>query len=320
MSERGKKRVVVTGMGLITPIGSGKEAYWESVSKGRSGVKRVTQLDTSAYRTKIAGIVEDFDPKEFLDAKQVKRMDRFSHFAVAATAMAVEDGALRIDDEAREKVGVILGSAVAGILSHETAAEEHFLRGHRHVKGEGAGMLVLESLEHARGRSARIHGEIIGYGTTCDTSHLTFPNKEQEIRAVRIALADADIEPKEVDYINAHGTGTQANDKTETEVIKDVFGADAYSMPISSTKSMIGHPLGASGAIELITCLLAMEHRFIPPTINYEIPDPECDLDYVPNTGREGEIDIAMSDSFGFGGANAVLIVRKWKGTDDKEE
>ncbi len=421
MSERGKKRVVVTGMGLITPIGSGKEAYWESVSKGRSGVKRVTQLDTSAYRTKIAGIVEDFDPKEFLDAKQVKRMDRFSHFAVAATAMAVEDGALRIDDEAREKVGVILGSAVAGILSHETAAEEHFLRGHRHVNtftvpmvmfnagasnisihfgfkgmsfgistacssganaigeayqkiqdghaevmiaggsdapispvcfsawnklrtmsvdndrperackpfsknrdglvmGEGAGMLVLESLEHARGRSARIHGEIVGYGSTCDASHLTFPNKEQEIRAVRIALADAGIEPQEVDYINAHGTGTQANDKTETEVIKDVFGADAYSMPISSTKSMIGHPLGASGAIELITCLLAMEHRFIPPTINYEIPDPECDLDYVPNTGREGEIDIAMSDSFGFGGANAVLIVRKWKGTDDKEE
>lgn len=415
-----RNKVVVTGMGLISPLGSKKEDFWEAIANGKSGVKRVTRIDTSAYRTKIAAQIEDFDPHVFIEPKEVKRMDRFSHFAIAATALAVEDSGLQINDEIKEKIGVILGSAVAGIISHEIAAEALFVRGHKSVNpmtvplvmfnagssnickqfgftgtsfgiatacssgsnaigeayqkirsgyaeimiaggsdapispvcfsawnklramsaqndepekackpfsknrdglvmGEGAGILVLERLENALMRGARIYGEIIGYGSTTDAFHLTYPNKEQEVKAIQMALMTAGIKPDEVDYINAHGTATMANDKTETEAIKEVFGKDAYSIPISSIKSMIGHPLGASGAIELITCFLAMEKGFIPPTINYEMPDPECDLDYVPNVGRNERIEIAMSNSFGFGGANAILVVKKWKGSNDQE-
>jgi len=419
MSKRDKKRVVVTGMGLITPLGSTKMEFWDAISNGRSGVKKLTRLDTSLSRTKIAATIEGFEPKNFIGQKEIKRMDPFTQLAIAATSLAVEDSRLKIDDEVKEKVGVILGSAVAGIISHEIASEDLFVRGYRHVNpltvplvmfnagssnicmhfgftgisfsistacssgsnaigeaylkikngnaeimvaggsdapispvcfcawdklramsvnnddperackpfsknrdglvlGEGAGMLMLESLENALHRSARIYGEIIGYGSTSDAFHLTYPNKEQEVKAIKIALADSEIVPDDIDYINAHGTGTKANDKVETESIKEVFGERAYSIPISSTKSMTGHPLGASGAIELIACLLTMENNFIPPTINYEIPDPECDLDYVPNTGRKAEMDVSMSNSFGFGGANAILLVKKWKGIDNE--
>ncbi len=412
------RRVVVTGLGLITPVGSDKESFWSSVSNGRSGVKKVTVLDTSAFRTKIAAQIDDFNAEDFIEPKKVKRMDRFTHLAIGATTHAVEDSGLEIE-KVRDRVGVILGSAVAGIISHEIAAQDLFVRGHRYVNpltvplvmfnagasnicmhfgftgtsygiatacssgtnaigeayqkirsgfsdimvaggsdapispvcfsawdklramstvndepqrackpfsknrdglvmGEGAGILILESLESALERSAKIYAEIIGYGSTTDAYHLTYPNKAQEVRAIRMALDGAGIGPESIDYINAHGTATLANDKTETEAIKEVFGERAYSVPISSIKSMIGHPLGASGAIELITCILAMERGFVPPTINYEVPDPECDLDYVPNEGRPAEIDIAMSNSFGFGGANAILIVRKWKGSDER--
>ncbi len=414
MSEKNRRRVVVTGMGLITPVGSDMETFWDSVANGVSGVRLVTSIDTSAFRTKIAGQIEDFDPEKYLEPKEIKRMDRFTQLAIAATSLALQDSNLKIDDGIKEKVGVILGSAVAGIISHEIAAKDLFVRGHRYVNpltvplvmfnagasnicmhfgftgtsfgistacasatnaigeayqrikngygeimvaggsdapispvcfsawnklramstnngeperackpfskdrdglvmAEGSGMLILESLDSAVARSAGIYGEIIGYGSTSDAFHLTYPNKEQEIRAIELTLADAGVNPDDIDYINAHGTATTANDKVETETIKTVFGKRAYSIPISSTKSMIGHSLGASGAIELIASILAMRNGFIPPTINYEIPDPECDLDYVPNVGRRAELSIAMSSSFGFGGTNAVLLVKKWK-------
>ncbi len=415
MLEKDRQRVAITGMGLISPLGHTKKDFWENISKGCSGLKRLSRVDTSSFRTKIGATIEDFEPEDFIHPKQIKRMDRCAHLAIAATSKALEDSGLKIDNESiKEKICIIIGSAVAGMESHDNAAENLFVRGFKYVNpltvpmamfnvassnismhfgfkgisftlstacsssnnaigeayqkikngyaeiiitggtdapfspvclsawsklrvmsitnneperackpfsknrdglviGEGAGMLVLESLKHALNRSAPIHGEIIGYGSTSDAFHLTYPNREQEARAIKIALEDAGIKPDEVNYINAHGTGTIANDKEETEVIKNVFGENAYSLPISSTKSMIGHPLGASGAIELITCILAMKKGFIPPTINYEIQDPECDLDYVPNEGRKSEMNIAISNSFGFGGANAVLIVKKWK-------
>lgn len=413
MLEKDKKRAVITGLGLITPIGSSKEDFWKSVSNGKSGVKKLTRFNSSPFRTKLAAEIDDFDPEKFIAPKDIVRMDRFAHFAIAATSLAIEDGGLKIDDDIKKKTGVILGSGGGGIISHETAAEDLFVRGYRHVNplsvplvmpnagssnicmhfgftgisyclstacssgtnaigeayqkikngyadiiiaggaeapispvhysawdklramstkndepekaikpfsknrdglvmGEGAGMLIIESLENARSRSARVYAEIVGYGSSSDAFHLTYPNKKQEVRAIKMALADAGVDPEMVSYINSHGTATLANDKVETESIKEVFGEKAYSIPISSTKSMIGHPLGASGAIELITCILAMEKSYIPPTINYEVPDPECDLDYVPNVGREDQIDIAMSNSFGFGGSNAILIIKKW--------
>jgi 3-oxoacyl-[acyl-carrier-protein] synthase II len=413
MKDKPQRRVVVTGVGLITPIGSGKEAYWQAASRGVSGVRKLTRFDTEHYRTKIAATVEDFNPDDFIERRVSQRMDRFTQMAVGATAMAIEDSGLDLDDEIKGKTGVLLGSGGGGIISHEEAAEGFFVSGYRHVNplsvalvmpnagssyicmqfgfkgisyclstacaagshaigesyqkikngyadiivtggaeaplsivhfcawdklramstqnddperaikpfsknrdglvmGEGAGILILESLEHALGRSARILGEIVGYGSSSDAYHLTYPNLDQEVAAMRMAVSDAGIDPGEINYINAHGTATLANDKVETAAIKQVFGEKAHSIPISSTKSMIGHPLGASGAIELITCLLAMERGFVPPTINYEVPDPECDLDYVPNSGREANLGMAMSNSFGFGGTNAILIARKW--------
>ncbi|MFH1314210.1 MAG: beta-ketoacyl-ACP synthase II [Candidatus Eisenbacteria bacterium] len=414
MKNGAQRRVVVTGMGLITPIGSGKETYWQAASKGVSGVRKLTRFDTESFRTRIAATVEDFNPDDFIEPRVSQRMDRFTQMAIGATAMAIEDSGLDVDDDIKAKTGVLLGSGGGGIISHEEAAEGFYVRGYRHlnplsvalvmpnagssyicmqfgfkgisyclstacaagthaigesyqkikngyadlmvtggaeapisvvhfcawdklramstknddpkkaikpfsknrdglVMGEGAGIVILESLEHALGRSARILGEIIGYGSSSDAFHLTYPNLDTEVEAMRGALTDAGIDPGEIDYINAHGTATLANDKVETAAIKQVFGNKAYSIPISSTKSMVGHPLGASGAIELITCLLAMERSFIPPTINYEVADPECDLDYVPNIGREAAVDIAMSNSFGFGGTNAILIARKWR-------
>ncbi|MBI5232901.1 MAG: beta-ketoacyl-ACP synthase II [Deltaproteobacteria bacterium] len=414
MSKAGKTRVVVTGAGLITPLGSTLADFWDSVLKGRSAAKRLERLNTAGFRTTIAATIEDFVPETFIKPKDIRRMDRFAQLAIGATSMALKQSGLKTDDEIKDKVGVILGSAVAGIISHESAAEELFVRGYRYVNpltvplvmfnagasnicmqfgftgvsfgiatacssgtnaigeaylriksgfadimaaggsdapispvcfaawdklramstcndtperackpfsknrdglvmAEGAGMVILESMGHAEARGADIMAEVIGYGATSDAHHITYPNHAQEVRAMRMALEDACIEPSEIDYINAHGTGTFANDKVETETIKEVFGKRAYRVPISSTKSMTGHPLGASGAIELIACMLAMENSAIPPTINYEILDPECDLDYVPNEARNIPVDVAMSNSFGFGGANAILIARKWK-------
>jgi len=416
----GKRRVVVTGIGLLTSIGSTKESFWEALISGKTGVKRIPEarLDTSSYRTKIAATIDDFNPKDFLDVKNIKRMDPCALFGIAATTSALQDSAL--SNNAREEAGVILGSAVAGIVSHDNSAKELFQKGYRYVNpltvplvmynaaasnislhfglkgisyalatacssgsnaigesyqkikngyqnimvtggsdatispivfsgwnklralspnnddpkrackpfsknrdglviGEGAGIVILESLESALARDARIYCEVIGYGATSDAFHITYPNQAQEVRAIKMALDEAGIGPGDVDYISAHGTATRANDKVETETLKEVWGDKAYSVPISSIKPNVGHTFGASGAIEFITCILAMENSVVPPTINYEEPDPECDLDYVPNTARDVNVNIALTNSFGFGGANSTLVLKKWNGSDSED-
>ena len=408
------RRVVVTGIGTVTPLGIGKEVYWEGLANGRSGVRRITRFDPSELTAQIAGEVPDFDPLEFMDRKDARRMDRFTQFAVAATALALADAGLDKQVPLGDRTGVLIGSGVGGIETLEEQAltlvtkgvgriSPFFVpmmiadmaagqvsiqfgaRGHNactvtaccsgthsvgdafriiqrgeadmmisggaeaplsqlamggfcsaktlstrnhepekacrpfdagrdgFVMGEGSGILILEELEHAQRRGARIYGELVGYGATGDAYHITTPAPEGDgaARAMLAALQDAGLRPEAVDYINAHGTSTQYNDYFETIAIKRVFGQRADQVPISSTKSMTGHLLGAAGGVELIACLLAMEHSLIPPTINYEEPDPRCDLDYVPNKARNATVQVAMSNSFGFGGHNAVLVARK---------
>lgn len=408
------RRVVVTGIGAVTPLGIGKEAFWQGLANGRSGVRHITRFDPSELTAQIAGEVPDFDPLEFMDRKDARRMDRFTQFAVAATALALADAGLDKQIPLGDRAGVLIGSGVGGIETLEEQAltlvtkgagriSPFFVpmmiadmaagqvsiqfgaRGHNactvtaccsgthsvgdafriiqrgeadmmicggaeaplsklamagfcsaktlstrndeperacrpfdadrdgFVMGEGSGILILEELEHARSRGASIYGELVGYGATGDAYHITTPAPEGDgaARAMLAALQDAGLGPDGVDYINAHGTSTQYNDYFETIAIKRVLGKWADRVPISSTKSMTGHLLGAAGGVELIACLLAMEHSLIPPTINYERPDPRCDLDYVPNKAREKEVDVAMSNSFGFGGHNAVLVVKK---------
>lgn len=405
-----KRRVVVTGIGLITPFGVGKERFWQAVKEGRSGIKKIQRFDPSPFKSQMAGECRDFDPLQFLDAKEVYRMDRVSHLAVAATSLAMHDSGLKTNSH---KAGVILGTGLGGITTDDEQHKILHTKGHRFVKpmaipmimynaaashismrfglkgpgytistactsgaqaigeayrmikhayaeamiaggsdaplsfgifsawcalrvlstrnaepekacrpfskdrdgmvlAEGAGIVVLEELRHALKRSAPIYGEIIGYGITNDAYHLTYPRLEGEIKAMKRAIEDASISADEVDYINAHGTATPVNDLVETKAIKKVFANRAYSIPVSSTKSMIGHAMGASGAIEFITCCLSIGHDLIPPTINYITPDPKCDLDYVPNMPRKKIVDIAISDSFGFGGNNAVLISKRY--------
>jgi 3-oxoacyl-[acyl-carrier-protein] synthase II len=405
------KRVVITGMGVISAVGMDLDQYWEAVQKGISGVVPIKRFDTSSFRTKIAAEIQNFHAKNYIDSKQIDRMDRFSHFSIAATQHALDDSRVECLQK-RSDIGVILGTSVGGIYSHEMTCSNFFTQGYASVSplaipvimhnaaacniarqfgftgnnytistacssasnaigeayrcikhgysemivtggadatlspvflsawnklrvlsehnddptkackpfsknrngfviGEGAGILILESLSSAKKRNAKIYAEIIGYGNTNDAHHLTFPNMEQQVQAVRMAMAEAGLTPEQIDYINAHGTGTKANDKVETETIKTVFGKHACSIPISSIKPVIGHTLGASGAMELIACVLAMTHGTAPPTINYDVPDPECDLDYVPNHHRVTNIDIAMSNSFAFGGGNVVLIIKK---------
>ncbi|NMB44898.1 MAG: beta-ketoacyl-ACP synthase II [Firmicutes bacterium] len=408
------RRVVVTGIGAVTPLGIGKDVFWQGLANGRSGVRRITRFDPSELTAQIAGEVPDFDPLEFMDRKDARRMDRFSQFAVAATALALADAGLSEQVPLGERAGVLIGSGVGGIETLEEQAVtlvtkgvgrispffvpmmiadmaagqvsiQFGAKGHNactvtaccsgthsvgdafrviqrgeadimisggaeaplsqlamggfcsaktlstrndapqracrpfdagrdgFVMGEGSGILILEELEHARSRGARIYGELVGYGATGDAYHITTPAPEGDgaARAMLAALQDAGLRPDEVDYINAHGTSTQYNDYFETVAIKRVFGKQADQVSISSTKSMTGHLLGAAGGVELIACLLAMEHSLIPPTINYEEPDPRCDLDYVPNKAREADVKVAMSNSFGFGGHNAVLVVQK---------
>ncbi|MBI3317502.1 MAG: beta-ketoacyl-ACP synthase II [Candidatus Omnitrophica bacterium] len=410
-----QRRVVVTGIGVLSSLGFGKEAFWKGLSEGRSGISLISSFDTSEFTTRFAGEIKDFEPSQYLDAKRLKRMDRTSQLAVACAKMAVEDAGLHFQSNGgREKTGVIIGTAMAGhgyiLNQHETLMKKGPLRinpftalasfpdacasnvsielgvtgpsfsiatacssasdagGYAYeairsgamdflimggaeasiypgilaafcvaralstrneepekasrpfsrdrdgfVLGEGAGMLVLEEYEHARARGAHIYAEILGHGMTCDAYHMTAPDPEgrEASRAMRMAMTNAGIGPEQIDYINAHGTSTNLNDKTETLIIKKVFGEHAAKIPISSTKSMIGHLIGAAGSVELIATLLAMEHQEIPPTINYSVPDPECDLDYVPNKSRKTKIQIAMKNSFGFGGKNSILIVGK---------
>jgi len=414
VSTLSRRRVVVTGIGVVSSIGIGKKAFWEALMAGRSGVSLITSFDTSAFTTKFAGEIRDFNPLDFIDHKQTRRMDRTSHLAVACAKMAVEDAQVDLNEPGPHRTGVILGTAMAGhgyiLQQHKTLLEKGPMRinpftalasfpdacasnvsialgitgpsfalatacssasdacGYAmqaiqsgaldfilmggaeasiypgtvaafcvaralstrndepqkasrpfsldrdgFVLGEGAGTLVLEEYEHARKRGAHIYGEILSHGMTCDAYHMTAPHPEgkEAARAMRLALEGADLAPADIDYINAHGTSTPLNDKTETLIIKKVFGQAAYQTPISATKSMVGHLIGAAGSVELVATLLAMENSVIPPTINYSTPDPDCDLDYCPNEPRPAKIKYAMKNSFGFGGKNSILILGK---------
>ncbi len=409
-----RRRVALTGVGLITPIGIGKDFFWAGLMEGRSGVRRITAFDPTPYETQIAGEVVGFDPTTFMDRKEVRRNDRFVQFALGATRLALEDAGFAITPQNAERVGVIIGSGIGGArtweeqhqvllergparvsaffvpmiiinmasgivsiltgakgpnvslvsacatgghaigdafrtIQHDEAdamicggseaaltplslaglgaskamstrndAPEKAVRpfdAHRDgfVLGEGAGIVLLEEWERADRRGARIYAEVVGYGKSADAFHITQPDPEGDgaARAMQIALKDAGLQPGQVDYINAHGTSTPYNDKLETLAIKRVFGPEAHRVAISSTKSMTSHLLGAAGGVEAIACALAIEREMLPPTINYEFPDPECDLDYVPNTPRSAHIDVAMSNAFGFGGHNAILILKR---------
>jgi 3-oxoacyl-[acyl-carrier-protein] synthase II len=410
-----KRRVVITGMGVIAPNGIGVDNFWNALVHGRSGVRKITHFDASSYTSRMAGEVSGFDPLDYLDSKSARRMDRFAQFAAACTRMAIDDANLKAIDRNSERTGIVLGSALGGIPSAEEqhgifiekglnrvdpllaikifpggalaqVSVEFGIRGHSNtissacaagtdsvgyafyaiendladvmitggaeapivpltfgafclisalsttngdpmkasrpfdkerngfVMGEGAGILILESLEHAIHRDAHIYAEVLSYGTTNDAYHMAqpLPTGEQAKRSIELALRAAKIDPTEIDYINAHGSSTVLNDKTETKVIKQVFGEKSYKIPISSNKSMIGHALGAAGSIELIASVLTIKNEFIPPTINYEYPDPECDLDYVPNNGRKASVTTVLKNSFGFGGKNSNMIIRKY--------
>ncbi len=415
--EQERRRVVVTGLGLVTPLGTGVEKNWQALMAGRSGIGPVTRFDVSDFPTRIAGEVRDFVPENFIDKKDVKKMDPFIQYAVGAAKMAMDVSKLPISADNEDMVGVIVGVGIGGLTSIEEyhklfletrlkkvspffipklianlapgqisirygakginytptsacASGAHAIgeafrlirlgeqdaviaggaeaaltplglggfialkavssrndepeRASRpfdrqrdgFVMSDGAGILVLEEMEQAKRRGAKIYAEIIGYGANSDAYHMTAPSPEGEgaVRCIRLALRSAGISPLEVDYINAHGTSTPYNDATETLAIKRVFGEHAARLAISSTKSMTGHMLGAAGGVEGVYSVLALEHGIIPPTINYEEPDPECDLDYVPNVARQSPIQVAVSNSFGFGGTNACLIFRKWTG------
>lgn len=409
-----RRRVVITGMGLVTPLGCDVPTVWERLVRGESGIRRISLFDPSQFRSQIGGEVTEFHPDQYLPEKEVKRLDRFTQFALVAAIEAVRDSGLDFSKEDPTRCGVIIGSGVGGLreieLQHLRMLDKgpekvspytvpkmmanaasgqvsiHFgltgpsaavatacasaanaiadsVRSIRHgetdivitggseaavtplglaafsamralsernddpprasrpfdanrdgfVLSEGAGIVVLEELEHARKRGARIYAEVLGFGTTSDATHITQPDKDGvgAARAMALALQDGGVSPEEVGYINAHGTSTPLGDQAETVAIKKVFGDYAKRVSISSTKSQIGHLLGASGGVELIFTVLAIVHGVIPPTINYETPDPECDLDYTPNVARERDISVALSNSFGFGGHNACLLVGK---------
>jgi len=411
------RRVVITGMGLVIPTGIGVETAWKNVCAGKSGIGFVTRFDTNGFETKIAGEVKNFNPELYIDKKEIKKMDLFIHYAIAATKEALEDAQLNITPENSEHIGVIVGTGLGGLPSIEKYHKVLLERGPGRItpffipmlianlasgqiaiqfgpKGpntcvvtacatgahsigdafraivygdaeamiaggteanitpltiggfnamkalstrndeperacrpfeknrdgfviaEGAGILILEELQFALKRNAKIYGELVGYGYTGDAYHITAPSPDGDgaIRCMRMAIKDARLKPEDVDYINAHGTSTPLNDLTETIAIKKVFSDHAKRIPISATKSMTGHLLGAAGSTEAIFAILAIRDGIIPPTINYEEPDPQCDLDYVPNVARRQPLNIAMSNAFGFGGTNATLVFKKFSG------
>lgn len=409
------RRVVITGVGLVTPLGTGVEKNWRALMEGRSGIGLVSRFSVDDFPTRIAGEVKDFNPENFIEKKEIKKMDLFIQYAVAAAHMAMEESCLPVTADNEDMVGVIVGVGIAGLSSIEeyhklflesrlkkvspffipklipnlapgqisirygakginyapTSAcssgahaigeafrlirlgeQDAMIAGGAEaaltplglggfiamkavssrneepekasrpfdrnrdgfVMAEGSGILVLEELECAKKRGAKIYAEIVGYGANADAYHMTAPSPEGEgaVRCIRLALRNGGIDPLEVDYINAHGTSTPYNDATETQAIKRVFGEHAARLAVSSTKSMTGHLLGAAGGVEGVFSALALHHQCMPPTINYEEPDPECDLDYVPNAPRRAEIRVALSNSFGFGGTNACLAFRRW--------
>lgn len=410
-----KKRVVITGLGAVTPVGTGIDKMWKNLCSGKSGIAPITRFDTADYPTKIGAEVKDFNAEDYIDKKEARRMDRFTQYAVAGAKMAIEDSGLKTDELDSDRFGVILGCGIGGMETMEDQFGTLFSKGPKRVSpffipmmignmaagqismlynakginetivtacasgtnsigdafkviergdadvmitggteasitpigvagfcsmkalstrndepekasrpfdkerdgfviGEGSGILILEELEHALKRGAKIYAEVAGYGASSDAYHMTAPSPEGEgaALAIRRALCDAGIEPSMVSYINAHGTSTELNDKLETKAIKSVFGEYAPKVPVSSTKSMTGHLLGAAGGIEGVILALSIKNKFIPPTINYDNKDEECDLDYVPNTGRSLDVNYAMSNSFGFGGHNAVIILKNY--------
>ncbi|MGE8205211.1 beta-ketoacyl-ACP synthase II [Heyndrickxia sp. NPDC080065] len=410
-----KKRVVVTGIGAVSPVGNDAETSWKNIIAGKSGVGPLTRVNPDDYPAKVAAEVKDFDIENFIEKKEARKMDRFTHYAIAASMMAVKNANLIIDDTNANRVGVWIGSGIGGMETFENQFETFQQRGYRRVSpffvpmmipdmaagqvsiflgakginsctvtacatgtnsigdafkviqrgdadvmitggaeapitrmsvagfcantalttnpdiktasrpfdlnrdgfviGEGAGIVILEELEHALARGATIYAEIVGYGATGDAHHITAPapGGEGGVRAMQAALNDGNIKPEEVDYINAHGTSTPYNDKYETMAVKEVFGEHAYKLAISSTKSMTGHLLGAAGGVEAIFSVLAIKEGIVPPTINLETPDPECDLDYVADGARTQEVNVALSNSLGFGGHNATIVFKKYQ-------
>jgi 3-oxoacyl-[acyl-carrier-protein] synthase II len=412
-----KRRVVVTGIGAVTPIGLSASEMWENALAGRSGAGKITSFDAAQYDTKIACEVKGFNPLNFMDKKATNRMDLFAQYAMACADMAVKDSNLNLEKEDKERIGVIFGSGIGGMWTWHNQMQSVYETGGPHrispffvpmmiadiaagyismrfqakgpnyattsacatsshaiadafmliqrgdadvmftggseaaicpmgvggfnamkalstrndepekasrpfdaerdgfVMGEGSGMLILEELNHARSRGARIYGEVSGIGLTADAYHITAPapGGEGAIRSMRLCLKDAGLQPTDVDYINAHGTSTPFNDKSETQAIKSVFGDHAYKLHVSSTKSMTGHLLGAAGAVEAIITVLTLYNDIIPPTINYDHPDPDCDLNYVPNASIRKSVKVAISNTFGFGGHNASLVFAKFQ-------
>jgi 3-oxoacyl-[acyl-carrier-protein] synthase II len=412
-----KRRVVVTGTGLITPLGSGTEKTWSNLCAGKSGIGHITRFDPSDYGVKIAAEVKDFNAEEYIEPKLARHLDLFVQYALAAAGLAVKEAGLAIDNANAHRVGVFTGNGIGGLATIEKYHQIALERGPRKItpffipmvisnmsagqisivhgaKGpnlsvttacaagthavgeafrsisrgdcdvaitggseaticplavggfnamkalsrqnenpekacrpfdmdrdgfiisEGGGMLILEELEYARGRGADIIAEVIGFGLSGDGFHMAAPPEDGDgaVRCMRMALDDAGLAPEDIDYINAHGTSTPLNDVVETRAIKTVFGGHAYKLAVSSTKSMTGHMLGGAGGIESVFLALAIKNQIIPPTVNLENPDPECDLDYVPNTARETLIRAAISNSFGFGGTNAVLVMKRFAG------
>lgn len=410
-----KKRVVITGMSVIHSLGFTLDGFWSAIKEGKCGISLLTKFDTENYEAKVAAEIKNFEPTDYIDRKEAKRMDIFTQYAVAAANMAMQMSGLKMEQEDSFRAGVIIGSGIGGIQTledqHHTLetkgpgrispffitsmianmaagriAIEHGLQGFNEcvvtacasgnnaigdafkviqrgdadimvcggaesaitplsfagfcsnkalstnpdpatacrpfdkdrdgfIMGEGAGILMLEEFEHAKKRGAVILGELVGYGCTCDAHHITAPHPEGlgGIRSMRNAIDDAGIKPEDIGYINAHGTSTPLNDPGETRVIKNVFGEHAYKLAVSSTKSMTGHLLGAAGAIEAIITAMSLKEGFLPPTINLNNPDPECDLDYVPNKGRQSDIKYALSNALGFGGHNAAIVLKKYE-------
>ncbi|GLG01048.1 3-oxoacyl-[acyl-carrier-protein] synthase 2 [Alicyclobacillus hesperidum subsp. aegles] len=409
------RRVVVTGLGVVSPVGNDVPTFWDSLLSGKSGIREIDRFDTSDYPCKIAGLVNDFDPERYIDKKELRHMDMFTQYALYAAHEAVAHAGLVITDENRDRIGVYIGSGIGGIgttLSNyrillergpkrvspflvpmmisdmatgqvsiefgvrgpnsspvsacatgsnaigdafkiiqrgaadvmiaggaEAAVVDIALAGFSNMKalslrndeptrasrpfdkdrdgfvmGEGAGILILESLESAQARGAHILAEIVGYGMSGDAYHVTAPdpNGDGAYRVMKAALEDAGLQTTDIDYINAHGTSTEFNDRIETLAVKRLFGDHAYKLAMSSIKSMTGHLLGAAGGVEAVACVKTLQEGMIPPTTNYETPDPECDLDYVPNVARKSDVKVVMSNSFGFGGHNASLIFRKY--------